>query len=126
MPLYKKLYPELLKRLDDANDGIRLKAIDSFGRFFTSYTQWRRDMTAIRAALDPTGQALTVLDAEGHLVELGLEQGHFETIIKGLTLHMDDANRNIQVLFIYLGSCCFGLENWLEWVLGSLPFGTTL
>jgi dynein assembly factor 5, axonemal len=100
VPMYKKVYPELLKRMDDANDEVRIDAAATIASMFHSMKAWKEYMTSIHNELDPTGCELTVIDKEGKLVELKLDNVHYESMIKGLFIHMDDTNRKVQVLTI--------------------------
>ncbi|KAI8904408.1 armadillo-type protein [Gorgonomyces haynaldii] len=95
VPVYKKLYPELLKRMDDANDDIRVECAKTWKQFFASLNHWIHKMQPRHRELDPTLSQLAHLE-NGQLIEFALEQGHYETIVKGLTLHMDDMNAKIQ------------------------------
>jgi dynein assembly factor 5 len=99
VPRYKKIYPELLKRMDDADDQIRIQTAHSFSCLFRSIQDWSVAMSSYHISLDATGQNKTfVLD--GEVIELKLDDIHYETIVKGLCLHMDDANKAVQVYIL--------------------------
>jgi dynein assembly factor 5 len=96
VPRYKKVYPELLKRMDDADDQIRIQTAHAFSSFFRSIQDWSVAMRSYHNSLDPTGQDQTAV-VYGEVIELKLDDIHYENIIKGLCLHMDDANKAVQV-----------------------------
>jgi dynein assembly factor 5 len=78
------MYPELLKRLDDSNDEIRVAVSKTFMAYFQCFD-------------------------EGF--DVGLYSAHLEAIYKGLLVHLDDPDAKIQ--HAILGKIGQG-ENWLE------------
>ncbi|KAI8919361.1 armadillo-type protein [Powellomyces hirtus] len=101
---FKKLYPELLKRLDDADDDVRLSTARVWKRFFEAAHTWQMRMGPYQSAagsattvlVDETGQI--VQDSQGNsvLLEVRLDDVHWTAMIKGLTIHMDDTNAELQ------------------------------
>jgi len=69
----RKLYPELLKRLDDASDEVRVQAcapLTRFARTVDYSSEWREDAT--------------------------LDKANFQYLVRGLLVHLDDPNPEIQ------------------------------
>lgn len=92
---FKKLYPELLKRLDDAIDTLRISAANVFDSFFACGARWLERMKPFRDSANP--QATSVQGPKGELLEVSLDNCHWETIVQGMVIHMDDTNNEIQV-----------------------------
>ena len=90
---FKSMYPEILKRLDDAQDSIRIKAATKMGQLFVVLANWTRYMTSLHP--DANGSLSVVVNNE--LIELGLDDVHYTTMIKTMVIHMDDANIELQV-----------------------------
>ncbi|KAI8999439.1 armadillo-type protein [Gaertneriomyces semiglobifer] len=97
---FKTMYVELLKRLDDAHDSLRIRTANTFRHFFDALAAWAAAMEPLRVA---GGGSLTVLvdgngnvGQQGELVEVGLDDVHWSAIVKGLTVHMDDVNSALQ------------------------------
>ena len=63
------MYPELLKRLDDSSDEIRIAVARTFLAYFDCF----------RGGYD-----------------VGLYRAHLEAIYRGLLLHLDDPDKSIQ------------------------------
>jgi len=63
------MYPELLKRLDDSSDEVRIAAIETFSAYFGCLCKE---------------------------YEVALYRAHLEQIFKGLLLHMDDPQEEVQ------------------------------
>ncbi|KAJ3156098.1 HEAT repeat-containing protein 2 [Geranomyces michiganensis] len=102
---FKKLYPELLKRLDDAHDDIRIKTARIWPRLLTAMRAWQERIAPLRAQagdgpitviVTDAGQVDLSPDAKGALVELRLDDVHWTAMVKGLTIHMDDPNPELQ------------------------------
>ena len=72
------MYPDLLKRLDDAGDDVRIAAAETFSAYF--------------GCLRPQ-------------YDVGLYRAHLEEIYKGLLIHLDDPNETIQLAI--LGKCIY-------------------
>ena len=53
-------------------------------------------MAFYKAELGPEDEGKLTIVKDGHLIELGLDRGHYETIIDGLLIHMDDPNPSVQ------------------------------
>ncbi len=94
-PHFKLLYPELLKRLDDSQDDIRRRALKTFVAFFNSIDRWQHSVKE----LTDVNEANTIKDEmqECGFREIRLDSVHWETIIKGMAVHLDDLNSKIQV-----------------------------
>ncbi|KAF6025020.1 HEATR2 [Bugula neritina] len=63
------IYPNLLKRLDDSNDNVRIAVSKTLEAYFKSFNE-QYDAKSYRA--------------------------HFEELVKGLFLHLDDSNTEVQ------------------------------
>ena len=83
--LFKKIYPELLKRMDDASDVIRSHTSKTFQYLFECISQWQYYIQNVE------------MDSSEGYVEKSLDDVHYQTIIKGLAIHLDDSNSIIQV-----------------------------
>ncbi|KAJ3055054.1 HEAT repeat-containing protein 2 [Rhizophlyctis rosea] len=100
-PAIKLLYPELLKRMDDAHDDIRIQTANIWRSFFIVISKWFSNVQSLRdqapgivsVLVDEQGQ---VVGENGSLVEIALDDVHWHAIVKGLTVHMDDTNSQIQ------------------------------
>jgi dynein assembly factor 5 len=90
---FKKLYPELLKRMDDAKDQVRIHTASVWAAFFPAVKTWMGSVALLKGPEDE-GKLTTVKD--GQVIELGLDRGHYETIIDGLLIHLDDPDQNVQ------------------------------
>ncbi|KAJ3107040.1 HEAT repeat-containing protein 2 [Phlyctochytrium planicorne] len=88
-PMLKKIYPEVLKRLDDAVDDIRVRACHVLITFagvlerFHAQNPPREDGT------------LGYVDAKNNYVEIRLDDVHWVTMIKGICIHVDDSNFSV-------------------------------
>jgi len=82
--IFKKIYPELLKRMDDASDIIRGYTSKTFQYLFDCISQWQNYIQNIE------------MDSSETYVEKSLDDVHYQTIIKGLAIHLDDSNNIIQ------------------------------
>jgi dynein assembly factor 5 len=82
--------------MDDANDGVRIQTCSTFDHLFKSLAAWQEQMKIVQAKYDPTGQLNTILDENNNVVDVKLDLTHYETIIKAVTLHMDDSNTQLQ------------------------------
>ena len=87
-----------MKRFDDAQDNIRIMASRTFVKFFGSVGRWQSTVKDLRTA---SPEANTILDekAEGGYREIRLDTVHWETMIKGITIHLDDMNTIVQVCY---------------------------
>ena len=91
----KKIYPELLKRMDDAQDTLRIRCAQVWKSFFNASKRFLDRMALLRVTSDES--KVTVVQREtGEVIEVALDDVHWDTIIKGLLIHMDDTNSNIQ------------------------------
>ncbi|KAJ3228946.1 HEAT repeat-containing protein 2 [Chytriomyces hyalinus] len=86
---FKIMYPELLKRLDDASDDVRIQACNAFMAFSAAINVWHA-----QNALPADGTNGYV--HEGVYVETRLDSVHWIEMIKGVAIHVDDSNTNIQ------------------------------
>ena len=69
------MYPDLLKRLDDSSDEVRIATCQTF---------------------------LLYLDCFQGDFQVGLYRAHLEAIFQGLLLHLDDPNEEIQIAILGL------------------------
>ncbi|KAL2914850.1 hypothetical protein HK105_205592 [Polyrhizophydium stewartii] len=92
---FKKLYPELLKRMDDAQDTLRVRCAQTWSVLFTSIAAWLARMAPLRAS-SPDGTLSVIQDANGCIIEVALDSVHWQTMVKGLVVHLDDTNSLIQ------------------------------
>ncbi|KAJ3237761.1 HEAT repeat-containing protein 2 [Chytriomyces hyalinus] len=86
---FKLMYPELLKRLDDASDDVRIQACKTFMAFSAAINVWHA-----QNALPADGTNGYV--HEGVYIETRLDSVHWIEMIKGVAIHVDDSNTNIQ------------------------------
>ncbi|KAH9252705.1 hypothetical protein BASA81_009399 [Batrachochytrium salamandrivorans] len=91
----KKVYPELLKRLDDAHDSLRIQCAKVWLLYFACVRRWLDRMAPLRSSLQNPSVSVT-LDANEGVVEVSLDVVHWQSMVKGLTLHLDDTNSEIQ------------------------------
>jgi dynein assembly factor 5 len=80
---FKLLYPELLKRLDDSHDNLRIVAAQTLQHFITDIDRW-------------TGLMKTIPHPEDTYVECELDDVHWESLFKGMAIHLDDMNQAVQ------------------------------
>jgi dynein assembly factor 5 len=94
-PQFKLLYPELLKRLDDSQDDIRRQALKTLAIFFNNIGRWQN----LVKDLAEDDNVATVKDdsQECGYREIRLDTVHWEAMIKGMAIHLDDLNSKIQV-----------------------------
>jgi dynein assembly factor 5, axonemal len=99
---FKKVYPELLKRMDDAKDDIRIQVGSTWEYYFESISQWRNDMQSVKQSLpeEEREQCAIVHPETKEIIEIDIECSHFETILDGLFVHLDDGNVQVQVFFL--------------------------
>ncbi|RKO91223.1 armadillo-type protein [Blyttiomyces helicus] len=90
----KSIYPPLLKRLDDAHDPVRIAASRTLTAFFFAVERWSLAVAPLRPAGDPN--ICSVVDVNGSLVELRIDDVHWTAIVKGMTIHLDDPDRGVQ------------------------------
>ena len=93
---FKKLYPELLKRMDDAKDEVRIQTAEVWSRFFPAVKNWMDSLANIKAELGPEDEGKMTIVKDNIVIELGLDRVHYETIIDRLLIHMDDTDHTIQ------------------------------
>ncbi|ORX38796.1 ARM repeat-containing protein [Piromyces finnis] len=82
--LFKKIYPELLKRMDDASDVIRNQTAKTFPYLFNCIAQWQDYIQNNK------------MNSGESYIEKSLDDIHYQTMIKGLSIHLDDSNNIIQ------------------------------
>ncbi len=94
-PQFKILYPELLKRLDDSQDDIRRQALRTLSAFFHAIARWQ----FVIKDLEKDENIATVKDdsQECGYREIRLDAVHWEAMVKGMAIHLDDLNSKIQV-----------------------------
>lgn len=78
---FKLVYPELLKRLNDSQDEIRIKAAQAIVEFAFCVDSWREN---VKNCGNPP------------FIETNIDNVHWEEIIKSVTIHMDDMNLEVQ------------------------------
>ena len=83
---FKLIYPELLKRLDDSQDTARISVCKTLKKFSKACSRWSKRMEGVEAE-------------DGEYIEKKLDNVHWETIVKTLTIHMDDLNEDVQVKY---------------------------
>ncbi|KAI9350767.1 armadillo-type protein [Obelidium mucronatum] len=86
---FKNTYPELLKRLDDANDNVRILACSTVIKLIKAiefwYTQHPAQENGLNGAL-----------VNGVYIETRLDDVHWVELVKGTVIHVDDANNAVQ------------------------------
>ncbi|KAI8810018.1 armadillo-type protein [Cladochytrium replicatum] len=90
---YKVLYVELMKRLDDAKDEIRVEAAKALGELVKAIGAWEVRMVDVGGE---EGKGKTAVVVEGQVVDVRLDEMHWEQMVKGMAVHMDDTNVAIQ------------------------------
>eukprot|EP00842_Homolaphlyctis_polyrhiza_P000454 jgi/Hompol1/1409/HPOL_002345-RA len=97
-PLLKKIYPELLKRMDDAQDSLRIHCARVWQVYFESVAKWKARMAPLAQEAASRGelQLSVVPGPDEGIIEIALDTVHWETMVKGLTIHLDDTNSSIQ------------------------------
>ncbi|KAI8811252.1 armadillo-type protein [Cladochytrium replicatum] len=90
---YKVLYVELMKRLDDAKDEIRVEAAKALGELVKAMGAWETRMVDVGGE---EGKGKTAVVVEGQVMEVRLDEMHWEQMVKGMAVHMDDTNVSIQ------------------------------
>lgn len=95
VPQFKLLYPELLKRLDDSQDEIRLQALKTLSTFFNAVGRWLDSVKDFAESCE--GSTVKDESLECGFREIRLDNVHWETMIKGMAVHLDDLNSKIQV-----------------------------
>jgi dynein assembly factor 5, axonemal len=93
---FKKVYPEILKRLDDAKDSVRILACRVFQSFFTIVKTWMSSFDILKMQLSQEDLGKSVVVHDGVLMEISLDPGHFESILDSLLIHLDDSNPQVQ------------------------------
>lgn len=86
---YKMLYTELIKRMDDSRDEVRIRAAAALTAWISCVDAWEKgniDTTPADAAT-----------ASSVYVEKELDRIHWEALLKGLLIHLDDTNTSVQV-----------------------------
>ncbi|KAJ3268168.1 HEAT repeat-containing protein 2 [Terramyces sp. JEL0728] len=86
----KKIYQETLKRLDDARDEIRIKG----ALLFISIYQAIDNFKQANAHLKNEDKLTAIVDND--VIEIDLDQVHYETILDCMLIHLDDTNIKIQ------------------------------
>ncbi|KAJ3414190.1 HEAT repeat-containing protein 2 [Chytridiales sp. JEL 0842] len=91
---FKLVYPDLLKRLDDASDDIRILTCNVFKSFAKALGSWH--------AQNPTpadgSSGYLVDNASGgkDYIEVRLDDVHWIEMVKGVAIHVDDSSAAIQ------------------------------
>ena len=87
-----------MKRLDDAQDDIRIQVSAVLVTFFTSASAWLNRMKAEY----PTESGQSIMAADGvTLVELRLDDVHWRTMLEAICIHLDDSQLAVQVCRIF-------------------------
>jgi dynein assembly factor 5 len=96
--MFKKLYPELLKRMDDAKDVIRIQTCQTWSEYFKSIKAWQKSLEPLIASLPESERdKSTIVLGDGEVVEIKIDDLHYDAIVNGLLIHMDDTNSILQV-----------------------------
>ena len=74
--------------MDDASDVIRDQTAKTFPYLFNCIAQWQDHIQNVE------------MDSSESYVEKSLDDVHYQTMIKGLAIHLDDSNNIIQVIFL--------------------------
>jgi dynein assembly factor 5 len=82
--------------LDDSQDDIRRQALKTFVTFFDAIGRWQ---SSVKDLVEFANEATTIKDdtQECGFREIKLDSVHWETMLKGMAIHLDDMNKNIQV-----------------------------
>ncbi len=96
-PHIKIVYPELIKRFDDAQDEIRILTAKVFITFFHSIARWQARMKPLMESTTEGSSTVKDDTCEGGFREIKLDDVHWEAIVKGITIHLDDMNPALQV-----------------------------
>ncbi|KAJ3256957.1 HEAT repeat-containing protein 2 [Boothiomyces macroporosus] len=84
------MYQEALKRLDDAKDEIRIQSAALFISIYKAIS----DCKARNAHLRQDDKLTAIVNEE--VIEIDLDQVHYETILDCMLIHLDDTNSHIQ------------------------------
>jgi dynein assembly factor 5, axonemal len=98
---FKLLYPELLKRLDDASDDIRIQACSTISAFANSLLSWNKQWESHYTSSSQENNGGFV-GPYGTFIETRLDDVHWNEMIKGVLIHVDDSSVVIQVLFSFV------------------------
>ncbi|KAI9366152.1 armadillo-type protein [Zopfochytrium polystomum] len=95
---FKQIYPELLKRLDDAADDVRVAACTVVISMTRAIAVWHIQMDAhchsgIRGPEEAAVDGDSVPDA---YVETRLDNVHWSAMLRGVVVHTDDSNPMVQ------------------------------
>ncbi|KAJ3115018.1 HEAT repeat-containing protein 2 [Phlyctochytrium bullatum] len=82
------IYPELLKRLDDSSDNIRIHACEVLGVFTELIARFHSKYK------DLPDRAHGYMDGTNY-VETRLDDVHWVTMVKGICIHVDDVNSEV-------------------------------
>lgn len=82
---FKTIYPELIKRLDDAQDQVRIESCQVWSTFFKATELWQKRKN----------EKMEIVN-ENEYDDIKIDDVHWQGIIKGLSIHMDDINLEIQ------------------------------
>ncbi|ORY24853.1 ARM repeat-containing protein [Rhizoclosmatium globosum] len=85
---FKTVYPDLIKRLDDASDSVRVAASGGIVSLANAIQFWYTQHPA-----EQDGQNGMLVD--GVYVETRLDSVHWVEMIKGIVIHVDDANSEV-------------------------------
>jgi hypothetical protein len=86
--------------MDDARDEIRIQTGSTWQYFFKAIVQWRNDMQVVKNSLSlEDRERCAVLHPETkQVIEIDIESSHFDCILDGLFIHLDDTNVQVQVI----------------------------
>jgi dynein assembly factor 5 len=90
------MYPEFLKRLDDSQDNIRISMARLFVKFFKVVGDWQTRMAPFTKE-NPEACTITSEKSANGFIEIRLDDVHWDALVKGLAIHMDDTNSSLQV-----------------------------
>ena len=88
--------------MDDAKDDIRVQSGELWASFFKAVLQWKELMVPFKNSLpeEDRNRCAVLNPSTNEIVEIDLEGGHFETILNGLFIHLDDTNYQVQVSLV--------------------------
>ncbi|KAJ3331441.1 HEAT repeat-containing protein 2 [Blyttiomyces sp. JEL0837] len=87
---FKLIYPEMIKRLDDASDDVRVVACSSISSLVKAITTWQSQYS--QQQTEQSG----FVDASGKYIETRLDNVHWTAMVKGVAIHVDDSSLRIQ------------------------------
>jgi dynein assembly factor 5 len=92
--------------MDDAKDEVRILTANTWSHFALAVCYWRTSMQEMKETLpvEDKDRCAVVHPETKEVIEIDIESGHFETILDGLFIHLDDTNVRLQVFGSHVGS----------------------